>query len=62
MKLGLKACLTNWGRSGIEMLIEQELLFLGQIYAAILDLTSENISGEEADLLVGRYKICKRIY
>ncbi|MBD2126832.1 MFS transporter [Microcoleus sp. ZQ-A2] len=50
---GIEGVLDQLGRSGIEMLIEQELLFLGQIFAAILDLTSENISGEEADLLVG---------
>jgi len=28
------------GRLGLEMLIEQELMFMGQIYAAILDLSS----------------------
>jgi hypothetical protein len=43
--------LDRLGRSGIEMLIEHELLFLGQIYAACLDLTSETISGQDVDLL-----------
>jgi hypothetical protein len=50
-EVGIEAVLDRFGRSGIEMFIEQELLFLGQIYAAILDLTTENISGREADLL-----------
>lgn len=48
---GIEAVLDRLGRSGLETLIEQELLFLGQIYAAILDLAPEKISGLEADLL-----------
>ncbi len=48
---GIEGVLDRLGRSGIETLIEQELLFLGQIYAAILDLSSGKISGQEADLL-----------
>lgn len=48
---GIEGVLDRLGRSGIETLIEQELLFLGQIYAALLDLSSEKISGREADLL-----------
>lgn len=48
---GIEGVLDRLGRSGIETLIEQELLFLGQIYAAILDLSPEKISGREADLL-----------
>jgi hypothetical protein len=50
-EVGIEGVLDQLGRSGIEMLIEQELLFLGQIYAATLDLTPEKISGQEADLL-----------
>lgn len=48
---GIESVLDRLGRSGIETLIEQELLFLGQIYAAILDLSSEKMAGREADLL-----------
>lgn len=48
---GIEAVLDQLGRSGIETLIEQELLFLGQIYGASLDLTPEQIAGQEADLL-----------
>jgi len=48
---GIEGVLDRFGRSGIETLIEQELLFLGQIYAGILDLSPEKIAGREADLL-----------
>lgn len=50
-EVGIEGVLDRLGRSGIETLIEQELLFLGQIYAAVLDLTPEKIVGQEADLL-----------
>lgn len=50
-EVGIEAVLDQLGRSGIETLIEQELLFLGQVYAAILDLAPEQITGQEADLL-----------
>ncbi len=50
-EVGIEGMLDQLGRSGIETFIEQELLFLGQIYAAVLDLTPEKISGLEADLL-----------
>lgn len=50
-EVGIEGVLDRLGRSGIETLIEQELLFLGQIYAAIIDLSPEKISGREADLL-----------
>src|SRR5919199_424650 len=50
-EVGIEGVLDQLGRSGIEMLIEQELLFLGQIYAASLDLRGDKISGEEAELL-----------
>jgi hypothetical protein len=49
--IGIEEVLDRLGRSGIETLIEQELLFLGQIYAAILDLSPDKIAGLEADLL-----------
>ncbi|MGC1393395.1 MAG: Npt1/Npt2 family nucleotide transporter [Coleofasciculaceae cyanobacterium] len=50
---GIETVLDRFGRSGIETLIEQELLFLGQVYAAILDLSPEKLAGREADLLRG---------
>lgn len=50
-EVGIESVLDRLGRSGIETLIEQELLFLGQIYAAVLDLTPAHIVGQEADLL-----------
>lgn len=50
-EVGIEGVLDQLGRSGIEMLIEQELLFSGQIYAASLDLRGDKISGEEAELL-----------
>ncbi|NER48805.1 MAG: MFS transporter [Symploca sp. SIO1A3] len=48
---GIEAVLDQLGRSGVETLIEQELLLLGQVYAAVLDLTTEEVVGQEADLL-----------
>jgi HEAT repeat protein len=48
---GIEEVVDRLGRSGLETLIEQELLFLGQIYNAILDLGAEKISGQAADLL-----------
>lgn len=48
---GIEAVLERIGRSGVEDLIEQELLLLGQLLAALLDLHPENLSGREADLL-----------
>jgi hypothetical protein len=50
-EVGIEGVLDRLGRSGIETLIDQELLFLGQIYAAVLDLSPEKIVGQEADLL-----------
>jgi HEAT repeat protein len=48
---GIDTVVDQLGRSGLETFIEQEFLFLGQVYAAILDLTREKIAGQEADLL-----------
>ena len=50
-EVGIEGVLDRLGRSGIETFIEQELLFLGQLFAALLDLAPEKISGLEADLL-----------
>ena len=47
----IEMVLDQVGRSGIETLINQELLFLGQIYAARVDLNSETVEIEEVDLL-----------
>lgn len=43
---GIEGTLDRFGRSGIEMLIEQELLFLGQIYAAVVDLSVLGVGKE----------------
>ena len=50
-EFGIETVLDQLGRSGIEILIEQELLCLGQVYGALLDLAPERIAGQEADLL-----------
>jgi len=39
------------GRKQVEDLIDQELRFLGEIYAVLLDLAPEHIQGREAELL-----------
>ena len=41
-EIGIEAVLDRLGRSGVETFIEQELLFLGQIYAAQVDLEQIN--------------------
>jgi HEAT repeat protein len=41
-EVGIEAVLDRLGRSGVETFIEQELLFLGQIYAAQVDLEQIN--------------------
>jgi HEAT repeat protein/ATP/ADP translocase len=51
---GIEGVLDRIGRSGVETLIEQELMFMGQIYAALIDLSllptatinGESISGD----------------
>jgi len=48
---GIDAVLDRLGRSGLEMLIDQELMYMGQIYAARVDLKSVMGSGQEANLL-----------
>jgi hypothetical protein len=37
--VGIEGVLDRVGRSGVEILLEQELMFIGQIYAALLDLS-----------------------
>jgi len=48
---GIEGVLEQVGRAGIELLIDQELMFLGQIYGAMVDMTEELVEGREADLL-----------
>lgn len=48
---GIEGVLDRLGRSGVELLIDQELMFIGQIYGALVDLAPEQIDGREADLL-----------
>jgi len=50
---GIETVLDQLGRSGVETLFEQELLLLAQIYAAEIDLNTEQVLGREADLLRG---------
>ncbi|MCS6813737.1 MAG: MFS transporter [Cyanobacteria bacterium] len=50
-EMGINAVLDRMGRSGVELLIEQELLFVAQLQAALVDLGSEQVWGREADLL-----------
>jgi len=49
---GIEAVLERLGRSGVEELIEQELLLLGQLLAASLDLNNSDLASREADLLI----------
>ncbi|MGG6296107.1 MFS transporter [Leptolyngbya sp. AN02str] len=48
---GIDAVADLLGRSGIEMLINQELSFVGQVYASVLDLDPQVVQGREAELL-----------
>ncbi len=48
---GIDAVADRLGRQGVERLIGQEMLLLGQIYAALVDLSSDYAIGSEADLL-----------
>ncbi len=48
---GIEALVDRFGRKGIEQLIDQELMFIAQVYAALSDLIPERIRCEETDLL-----------
>ncbi|MBW4496420.1 MAG: HEAT repeat domain-containing protein [Oscillatoria princeps RMCB-10] len=48
---GIEGVLDRFGRSGVELLIDQELMFLAQLYGALLDLSPERVAGGEAELL-----------
>lgn len=47
----VELALDRFGRDGVEDLINQELTFIGQIYAALLDFEDETIQCRETDLL-----------
>ena len=49
-EIGIESVLDRMGRSGVEMLIDQELMFMAQIYAARLDL-GRGLTYSEAELL-----------
>ncbi|MBD2312200.1 HEAT repeat domain-containing protein [Desertifilum sp. FACHB-1129] len=48
---GIERVQDRLGRSGIECLVDQELMFIGQIYSALIDLRAEKVPGREGDLL-----------
>ncbi len=48
---GIDAALDRLGRDGIEQLLNQELTFMGQVYAARIDLSEEIVTGRESHLL-----------
>lgn len=48
---GIDAVLDRLGRSGVETLIGQELMFVGQIYAAMVDLKAAGLEVQEIDLI-----------
>lgn len=51
---GIEGVLDRMGRSGLEILIEQELMFLGQIYAALMDLAEVGGRRPEGELSPAR--------
>lgn len=48
---GIEGVLERLGRQGIEQLIEQEMMLIAQVYAALADLMPVRVRGQEADLL-----------
>lgn len=48
---GVEAVLERIGRSGVELMLDQELMFVGQIIAALQDLRADMVATEEAELL-----------
>lgn len=50
-EVGIETALKQIGRSGVEQLIDQELMFIGQLYAALLDVSAEVVTLPEAELL-----------
>ena len=49
---GVDAVLDRLGRSGVEFLMDQELMFIGQLGAACYDLQPDRVSGLEVGLLL----------
>jgi ATP/ADP translocase/HEAT repeat protein len=49
--VGIESVLDRMGRSGVEELIDQELMFIGQLYGALIDLAPDRVRLQEADLL-----------
>jgi len=47
-EIGIEGVLERVGRSGVEILVEQELMFLGQIYAGIVDLSGVDINSNNS--------------
>ncbi|MFE4106907.1 HEAT repeat domain-containing protein [Almyronema epifaneia] len=47
---GIDVALDRLGRPGIERLLNQELTFMGQIYAGLIDISADEVTGREADL------------
>ena len=50
-EVGIEGVLNRIGRTGVETLIDQELMLIGQHCAALLDLNEARVPGDEADLL-----------
>ena len=48
---GIEAVLDRLGRRGVEQLIDQEIMLIGQVYAALVDLAPGRTQGQEADFL-----------
>ncbi len=48
---GIETVLDRLGRSGLEQLIDQELMLIGQAYATLVDLIPERTPSQEAELL-----------
>ena len=48
---GIEGVLRRMGRSGVETAIDQELRYIGQLAAALVDLSDPGLEGREADLL-----------
>lgn len=50
-EIGVEEVADSLGRDGIEKLMNQELKFLAHLYASLIDLASDQLAGEAADLL-----------
>ena len=50
-EVGIESVLDRLGRSGVEQMIDQELMFMAHLYAASVDLSVDRLTSNEADLL-----------